>query len=90
MITKNKCIVICWFLVGLIVSRIFLGRFEFIAGIGYIFYPLWVLPVWGMSTDSGNQEFIDGATLFLGVLGVVYILIPLVVSVAFDRMKKRR
>ena len=99
-ITKMKCIVICWFLFAFIGSQIYFGYYEVLPGIGYrietgiamgigyILYPFFALYMFLTSLASGKQKLIDDVILILGVLGVVYILIPLVVSVVFDRMKK--
>ena len=86
----NYTVVTCWFLVGLIVSKIIFGYFEIAVGIGYIFYPFMALFLFAVSTDSGNKEFMDSTILCLGTLGIIYIAIPLVVSIIFYRMKKLR
>ncbi len=99
-ITKKMCIVICWFLFAFIGSQIYFGCYEVLPGIGYriaygialgimyILYPFFAVYMFVTSLASGKKGLIDDVFLILGVLGVVYILIPLVVSVVFDRMKK--
>jgi hypothetical protein len=101
-IGKKTCIVICWFLVGFIGAQISISYFdartgvgdrimEGIAfGIGYILYPLLAPYMLITSIASGKQKVMDYAIQVLGVLGILYILIPVVVSVIFDRMKKLR
>lgn len=88
MFTRFNCTVICWFLVGLIVSKIYLGHFEILAGIMYILYPFFGLFLFGMANDPGTQEAMDNAISFFGSLAFIYILIPVVVSFVFNRMKK--
>ena len=87
-ITHKTCIVIGRFLVGFIASKFFLGYFDFLAGIAYIFYPFSAICLLIIFIASGKKGLLDDAILFLGVLGVIYILIPVVVSVIFNRMKK--
>ena len=87
MFIKFNCIIICWFLVGLIVSKIFLGYFEFSIGIGYIFYPFFALYLLVISIASGKEELIDSAILFFGTLAIIYVLIPVVVLVFFEKIK---
>lgn len=100
-ITKNKYIVISWFLVGFVgsqicfdyfnVPRLDIGsRIEFgiTLGIGYIFYPLTALFLFATSTDSGNKEFMNQTIDILGMFGIIYILIPVAVEFVYNRMKK--
>ena len=100
MVTKKTCIVICWFLVGFIGSQIYFSCFGVLPGIGYriaygialgimyILYPFFAIYMFVTSLASGKKGLIDDVILILGVLGVVYLLIPVVVSVIFNRMKK--
>ncbi|MCC5463788.1 hypothetical protein [Pelosinus baikalensis] len=87
-ITQKTCIVICRFLVGFIASKIFLGYFDFLAGIAYIFYPFSALCLLVIFIGSGKKELIDNSILVLGVLAVIYILIPVVVEAIYNKMKK--
>ncbi|WP_110955891.1 hypothetical protein [Anaerosinus massiliensis] len=86
-ITKFNCIVLAWFFAGVISSKILFGYFEIAVGFAYIFYPFISLFLWITSTDSGNQNFMDETSKVLEVLWGFYILIPLVISNIYDRLK---
>lgn len=98
-IGKKTCIVICWFLVGFIGAQIYFSyldvpgvEYRIEAGIGlgiaYIIYPFSALRMLITSIFSGREELLDDVGLLLGMLGVIYILIPVVVSIIYNRMKK--